>query len=82
MAASIILLHFISDDKVYLKVTVDPLLPSSIDVAFFGPTTPVEQYREKYMLGINNWNPDEDIYRNLLKIFGIYIYICLLLSLV
>lgn len=58
-----------------MKIVVDPLLPSSIAVTFFGPTTSVEFYREKYRVGINNWNADDDIYRNLLKIFGIKIVV-------
>lgn len=64
------LFFFCPDDRVYMKIIVDPLLPSSISATFFGPTTSVDSYRDKYRDGINNWNPDEDIYRNFLRIFG------------
>lgn len=68
------LLQFIkfscTDDRVYMKIIVDPLLPSSVSTTFYGPTSSVEIYRDKYRDGISDWNSDEDIYRNFLKIFG------------
>lgn len=61
---------FFVDGKVYMKIVVDPLLPSSITTSFYGPTTSVELYRDKYRTGINDWNADDDIYRNFLRMFG------------
>lgn len=64
------------DDRVYLKITVDPLLPSSIIANFFGPTKAIDYYRNLYRERIHEWNTSDDIYRNLLRIFGKYFLVC------
>lgn len=51
---------------------VDPLVPSSITTNFYGPTKSIEQFRNLYRDGINEWNIKDDIYRNLLRIFGMF----------
>lgn len=53
-----------------MKIVVDPLMPSSVSVSFYGPTTAIERYRDMYKAGLDGWNVDDDIYRNLLRIFG------------
>lgn len=58
-----------------MKIVVDPLIPSSITTTFYGPTTSVEFYRDKYREGISEWNPEVDIYRNFSRIFGKYPFV-------
>lgn len=53
-----------------MKIKVDPLEPTSITASFYGPSKQVERYREIYSKRIDDWNANDDIYRNLLKIFG------------
>lgn len=53
-----------------MKIKVDPLEPSAISTAFYGPTKSVERYRQIYREKIGDWNPTDDIYRNFLRIFG------------
>lgn len=58
------------EDRVYMKIKVDPLEPSLVITTFYGPTKKVEQYREIYHKKLDDWNVNDDIYRNLLRIFG------------
>lgn len=53
-----------------MKIKVDPLEPTSVTATFYGPSKQVETFRDMYLKGIDEWNPSDDIYRNLLKIFG------------
>lgn len=53
-----------------MKIKVDPLEPSAVTTTFYGPSEQVEKYREIYHKQIDDWNANDDIYRNLLKIFG------------
>ncbi|XP_055630695.1 uncharacterized protein LOC129771256 [Toxorhynchites rutilus septentrionalis] len=55
--------------KVFLKITLHPLQPSSIVVAFIGPTLEIEKPRELYHTKIENWDPESNVYTNLLRIF-------------
>ncbi|XP_055540504.1 uncharacterized protein LOC129727085 [Wyeomyia smithii] len=57
--------------KVFLKITLHPLQPSSIIVAFIGPTKETEYLRELYDSKLENWDPDSDVHTNLLRIFEI-----------
>lgn len=53
-----------------MKITVDPFAPSSVTTTFYGPTKQAERYRSMYQERIDDWNTNDDIYRNFLKIFG------------
>lgn len=72
MIWALFFIYFFSeaDDRVYIKVTVDPLVPTSITAVFFGPTKATEYYRNLYRERIYDWNTNDDIHRNLLRIFG------------
>lgn len=59
-----------AENRVYMKIKVDPLEPTSVTPTFYGPSKQVERYRQLYLRGVDDWNPSDDIYRNLLKIFG------------
>ena len=61
---------FSTEDRVYMKIKVDPLDASSVTTTFYGPTKKVEEYRKIYHKKLDKWNVNEDIYRNLLRIFG------------
>lgn len=67
-------IHSIADDRVYLKIIVDPLSPSSIEVSFIGPSADIEPLREKYKIGLSDWDLNLDVYKNLLRIFGNYVH--------
>lgn len=58
------------EDRVYMKIRVNPLEPSAVTTTFYGPTKKVERYRQVYHEKLDEWNANEDIYRNLLRIFG------------
>lgn len=53
-----------------MKIKVDPLDASSVTTSFYGPTKKVEEYRKIYHEKLDEWNENEDIYRNLLRVFG------------
>ncbi|XP_058448405.1 E3 ubiquitin-protein ligase FANCL [Malaya genurostris] len=53
--------------KVFLKLIFHPLQPSSIVVNFFGPSKEVEYLRELYDDKIEDWDPESDVYTNLLR---------------
>lgn len=53
-----------------MKIKIDPLEPKTITATFYGPSKSIERYRKMYLDGIDDWNANDDIYRNLLKIFG------------
>ncbi|XP_053683609.1 E3 ubiquitin-protein ligase FANCL [Sabethes cyaneus] len=57
--------------KVFLKITLHPLQPSSVVIGFIGPTKETEYLRELYDSKIENWDPESDVYTNLLRIFEI-----------
>lgn len=57
-----------------MKIKIDPFEPRSITATFYGPSISVERYRKMYLDRIDDWNANDDIYRNLLKIFGILLY--------
>lgn len=61
---------FFVEDRVYMKIKVDPLELSSVTTSFYGPTQKVEKYRQLYRAKMDDWNVNDDIYRNLLRIFG------------
>lgn len=58
------------EDRVYMKIKVNPLEPSSVTTKFYGPTKKVERYRQIYHEKLDEWNVNDDIYRNFLRIFG------------
>lgn len=60
----------IPENRVYMKIKVNPLEPSAISTTFYGPTKCVERYRQIYREKIDDWSIDDDIYRNFLRIFG------------
>lgn len=64
------LIFFITENRVYMKIKIDPLEPKSITAVFYGPSKSIERYRKMYLDRIDDWNANDDIYRNLLKIFG------------
>lgn len=57
--------------KVFLKITLHPLQPTSVVVAFIGPTIEIEYLRELYNGKMEDWDPDSNVYTNLLRIFEI-----------
>ncbi|KAJ6640314.1 E3 ubiquitin-protein ligase FANCL [Pseudolycoriella hygida] len=59
------------EQKCYMKLMMNPLLPSSVAATFIGPTLLVEKYRRKYEEEIVNWDQDLDVHKNLLKICGL-----------
>lgn len=58
------------ENRVYMKIKVDPLEPSAVTTIFYGPTKMVERYRNIYRDKIDEWSANDDIYRNFLRIFG------------
>lgn len=61
-----------AENRVYMKIKVDPLEPSAISTTFFGPTKSVERYRQIYREKIDEWSLNDDIYQNFLRIFGTF----------
>ncbi|XP_021693824.1 E3 ubiquitin-protein ligase FANCL [Aedes aegypti] len=59
------------NQKVFLKITLHPLQPASVVVAFLGPTIEIEYLRELYNAKLDDWDPESDVYTNLLRIFEI-----------
>ncbi|XP_055599751.1 uncharacterized protein LOC129748960 [Uranotaenia lowii] len=57
--------------KVFLKITIHPLQPSSVIVAFIGPTHEIEDLRKKYDSKLEDWDQSTNVYTNLLRIFEI-----------
>lgn len=59
------------NEKIFMKITIDPLTPTSVDVNLIGPTNEVEKYREMYNEKVKNWDIDLNIHQNLLRIFDL-----------
>uniref|UniRef100_A0A182KEA0 RING-type domain-containing protein n=1 Tax=Anopheles christyi TaxID=43041 RepID=A0A182KEA0_9DIPT len=59
------------DRKVFLKISLHPLQPSAIDIAFFGPTKQVAKLREIYDEKQDDWDVECNVYTNLLRLFNI-----------
>lgn len=59
-----------AENRVYMKIKVNPLDPTFLVTTFYGPTRLVERYRTIYSEKVNDWNADDDIHGNFLKIFG------------
>uniref|UniRef100_A0A182PQ83 Ubiquitin-like domain-containing protein n=1 Tax=Anopheles epiroticus TaxID=199890 RepID=A0A182PQ83_9DIPT len=59
------------DRKVFLKISLHPLLPAAVDIGFFGPTKQVAKLREIYNEKQDDWDPECNVYTNLLRIFNI-----------
>uniref|UniRef100_A0A182YP25 Uncharacterized protein n=1 Tax=Anopheles stephensi TaxID=30069 RepID=A0A182YP25_ANOST len=59
------------DQKVFLKLSLHPLQPAAVDIAFFGPTKQVAKLREVYDERQDDWDPECNVYTNLLRIFNI-----------
>uniref|UniRef100_A0A182SI40 RING-type domain-containing protein n=1 Tax=Anopheles maculatus TaxID=74869 RepID=A0A182SI40_9DIPT len=59
------------DQKVFLKLTLHPLQAAAVDIAFFGPTKQVAKLREIYDEKQGDWDPECNVYTNLLRIFNI-----------
>lgn len=62
---------FIIDERVHIKLTVDPFNTSSISVNIIGPINDIAELRERYTERVQDWDTDLDIYKNLLKIFDL-----------
>ncbi|XP_053674128.1 E3 ubiquitin-protein ligase FANCL [Anopheles nili] len=58
------------DQKVFLKVALHPLQQTAVDIAFFGPTKLVAKLRETYDDRQKDWDPEYNVYTNLLRIFN------------
>lgn len=58
------------EDRVYMKIKVDPLDASSVTTTFYGPSKKIEQYRQNYHEKLDDWSVNDDIYRNFLRIFS------------
>uniref|UniRef100_A0A182M860 Ubiquitin-like domain-containing protein n=1 Tax=Anopheles culicifacies TaxID=139723 RepID=A0A182M860_9DIPT len=59
------------DQKVFLKISLHPLQPAAVDIAFFGPTKQVAKLREIYDEKQDDWDPECNVYTNLVRIFNI-----------
>ncbi|XP_053663872.1 E3 ubiquitin-protein ligase FANCL [Anopheles marshallii] len=59
------------DQKTFLKISLHPLQPAAVDIAFFGPTKQVAKLREIYDEKQDDWNPECNVYTNLVRIFNI-----------
>lgn len=62
---------FISDDKVFLKVTLDPYVPSNVQLNFIGPLEEVEGLRRIYCQKMDDWDVEVGAYKNLLRMFDL-----------
>lgn len=60
---------FLPDEKVFLKVTLDPFVPSNVQLNFIGPLEEVESLRRIYCEKIDDLDVDESVHKNLLRIF-------------
>lgn len=72
---------FTTENRVYMKIKIDPMEPKSITAAFYGPSKSIERYRKMYLDRIDDWNANDDIYRNLLKIFGNFFVLIIIIIL-
>ncbi|XP_049299646.1 E3 ubiquitin-protein ligase FANCL, partial [Anopheles funestus] len=59
------------DQKVFLKISLHPLQPAAVDIAFFGPTKQVANLREIYDEKQDDWDPECNVHTNLVRIFNI-----------
>lgn len=69
----------VSDEKVFIKIIINPLSPSNVDIFLIGPTVKIIPFREKYENKISEWNPEVDVHSNLLRMFGKYKFVIALL---
>lgn len=72
------------DSKVFVQITVDPFAPSSLEITITGPSYCIGNYRQMYDDRIRDWDPNFDIHKNLLRIFGTLnaLFITLLIPLI
>lgn len=61
----------ISGDKVFLKIILDPFAPTTVQLEFIGPQEEVSILRQKYNEKIGEWDPDSDVYANILRMFAL-----------
>uniref|UniRef100_A0A182JMK0 RING-type domain-containing protein n=1 Tax=Anopheles atroparvus TaxID=41427 RepID=A0A182JMK0_ANOAO len=59
------------NQKVFFKISLHPLQPSAVDIVFIGPTRQVAELRGKYDEKQDEWDPECNVYTNLLRIFDI-----------
>lgn len=59
------------NERVHLKVTVEPFDPSAIEVKFIGPTVDIQVLHDLYDDRVSNWDVEQDAFRNLLRIFDL-----------
>ncbi|XP_058121419.1 uncharacterized protein LOC131263267 [Anopheles coustani] len=59
------------NQKVFLKISLHPLQPEAVDLVFIGPTKQVADLREIYNEKQDEWDPECNVYTNLLRIFDI-----------
>lgn len=60
-----------SDEKVFLKVTLDPYVPSNVQLNFIGPLEEVDSLRRTYCQKMDDWDVDVGAYKNLLHMFDL-----------
>uniref|UniRef100_A0A1B0D3S4 Uncharacterized protein n=1 Tax=Phlebotomus papatasi TaxID=29031 RepID=A0A1B0D3S4_PHLPP len=56
-------------EKIFLKISIDPLIPSQISLNFIGPIAKVEPLREIYNEKIADWDSEMDVHKNLLRMY-------------
>lgn len=64
----------ILDEKVFLKITMDPYVPSNVQLKFIGPSEEVSGLRQTYLQRIGDWDTEVGAYKNLLRMFDILFF--------
>ncbi|XP_055679924.1 E3 ubiquitin-protein ligase FANCL [Lutzomyia longipalpis] len=59
------------NEKIFLKIKLDPLVPSQISLAFIGPIAKVEPLRGIYNEKIADWDNEMDVHKNLLRMYDL-----------
>lgn len=64
---------FVLKERVFLKITfADPFAPlASMTINIIGPTREISSLRTIYSNGLQDWDPEMDIHKNLLRIFNL-----------
>lgn len=64
-------LSYLADEKVFLKITLDPYVPSNVQLNFIGPLEEVDTLRRTYCQKIDYWDVDVGAHKNLLHMFDL-----------
>ncbi|XP_059611563.1 E3 ubiquitin-protein ligase FANCL [Phlebotomus argentipes] len=59
------------NEKIFLKISIDPLIPSQVALVFIGPIAEVEPLREIYNEKIADWDVEMDVHKNLLRMYDL-----------